>query len=122
MERVVEVALLAMLASDGLVPVWYIDFGLSRPIFGSGILNTCLLDASLAASDDSVAGGLIPKDLFELSVGFGRALEVACPGWGRRLRGVALALLGLDLGLYREASSALFSIFSPAGQEVLAQV
>jgi hypothetical protein len=76
-ERVV-VALLAMLASDGLVPDWYMDLGLNRPSFPSGILKTWCEDA---VADVSVAGGLIPEVLLGGSAGtLDRALEGVCPG------------------------------------------
>ena len=80
-ERVVVVALLAMLASDGLVPDWYMDLGLNRPIFPSGILNTWCEDALVAGPDAFAAGGLIPEVLLEASAGApGRTLEGVCPG------------------------------------------
>jgi hypothetical protein len=79
-ERVV-VALLAMLASDGLVPDWYMDLGLNRPSFPSGILKTWCEDAVAAEVDVSVAGGLIPEVLLGVSAGtLDRALEGVCPG------------------------------------------
>jgi hypothetical protein len=85
-ERVV-VALLAMLASEGLVPVWYMDLGLNRPSFPSGILKTWC--------DDSVAGGSIPDVLLGGSAGtLDRALEGVCPGCGRKLR-FAFIVLGV---------------------------